>query len=145
MRTPVVAIIAIGCALTLSGCVTSADALSGVAGEAAEYPEWLDESLNLPTAELTLLRDDGEMIAYASRDDDNWCVVAVLAPSPSGNGDDWGASASCVPLAIFADRGAIVSFSMSGRSGGAHLLPPGYNKPLKAGWIRVSPQLAVTR
>lgn len=86
------------------------------------------------------------MTAYASRDEnDNWCVIAIDAPSATGNGDDWGASSSCVPPATFASNGAMVSYSGGGRSGGAHFLPPGYHEQLEAGWVRVSPQLAVKR
>jgi hypothetical protein len=146
MQRPIGVILAIGATLALAGCVASPELQLDGSAEDAEFPEWIDDSSGLPSIDLTLLGEVGELTAYASRDDDNdWCVIAVLSPSPEGNGDDWSASASCVPPAVFATNGAIVSVGGGGHSGGAHLLPPGYNKPLGVGWVRVSAQLAVKR
>ncbi|WP_010205509.1 hypothetical protein [Salinibacterium sp. PAMC 21357] len=148
MSKPIAAILAIGAALTivLAGCVTSTELQSDGSVEDAEFPEWLDDDGMLPSIDLTLLGEEGEMTAYSSRDDeDNWCVIAVLSPSPEEHGYGWSASHVCVPPEAFATEGAAVSVGGGGRSGGAHLLPPGYSEPLEAGWVQVSPRLAVKR
>ncbi|MGV8858921.1 hypothetical protein [Rhodoglobus sp.] len=144
MRKQVATIVAIGAALTLAGCVTPPEQQADTVVGDAEIPEWLGDSLDLPSSDLVFLGEDDGMTVYASRDEDgNRCVIAILAPSSTGNGDDGSASTSCVPPVIFAKEGAMLTVGGGGHSGGAHFLPPGFNKQLQPGWVRVSPQLAL--
>jgi len=150
MRKLALTILAAGAALTLAGCTASADPqFASPSGSPAEFPDWVSEDLADEYSDLTLVSEGiaeaGDDLIYSARDNkDNVCVVVVTPPTDGGNGDDWFASAGCGPTAIFAERGAMVSYSgTGGRSGGAHLLPPGFDEPLEAGWSRVSPQLAI--
>lgn len=150
MRKLALALLAAGAALTLAGCTATADPqFAPSSGPPAELPDWVSEDFADDYSDLTLVSEGiaeaGDDLIHSARDNkDKVCVVVLTPPTDGGNGDDWFASAGCGPPAIFAENGAMVSYSgTGGRSGGAHLLPPGFNKPLKAGWTRVSPQLAI--
>jgi hypothetical protein len=110
----------------------------------AQLPEWAQHLEDLPTINLTYLGETGEITAYAGRnDDDEWCVIATLPPTPDGDGDDWLVSNSCVPEAQFAGYGAFVTVNGGGRGGGAHLYPDRYTGTIEEGWVRINDNLAV--
>ncbi|QYH34552.1 hypothetical protein [Salinibacterium sp. M195] len=146
MRISIVVVLAVGAALTLAGCVASTELQADAVVEDAEIPEWLHDSLDVPSSELVFLGEEDEMTVYASLDKDgNQCVIAILAPSSTSNGDDGATSTSCTSPLDFASDGARVTVGGGGHSGSAHFLPPGYSEPLEPGWVRVNPQLAVKR
>lgn len=147
MRKRALALLAGSTALALAGCVAAPPAPTPTVR--VVLPEWLAGSSVDDLSDLVLLsegvEDSGDDLVYSGRDAEGAVCIAVASPpAESGTGDDWFLSSGCVSLSRFADYGAMVSYSgTGGRSGGAHLLPPGFDKPLEAGWTRVSPQLAI--
>ncbi|MBH0117298.1 hypothetical protein I6E52_10630 [Salinibacterium sp. NG253] len=149
MRKLALALLAASTALILAGCTASANPEFAPTNAApAQLPEWVVGVAAEEYSDLTLVSEGidevGENLIYSGHDsEDNVCIVVAVPPTGGGDGDDWLLSAGCGPAAIFAENGAMVSYRGGGRSGGAHLLPPGFDKPLEAGWSRVSPQLAI--
>ncbi|GAA1219281.1 hypothetical protein [Rhodoglobus aureus] len=144
MRKPIIAIIAVGAALMLTACSTTAGPQLAVMDEGgnAQLPDWVENPEGIPTIDLTLIGEYDDMTVYASRnDDDEWCVIAALAPLASEN--DWVVSTACGPAIYFGINGAEIRGGSSTRSGGALLLPDGYTGTIEDGWVRINDNLAV--
>lgn len=150
MRKLALTLLAASTVLVLAGCTAAPNTQSAPDTAApAELPEWLVGPAEEEYSGLVLVSEGideaGENLIYSARNnDDEQCIVVAAPPSEDGNGDDWFLSSACGPPVIFKRDGAMLIFGGSGgRSGGAHLLPPGFDKPLETGWTRVSPQLAI--
>ncbi|MBH0099868.1 hypothetical protein I6E68_12060 [Salinibacterium sp. NSLL150] len=149
MRKLALILLAASAVLVLAGCTASANPeFAPASGSPAEFPEWVREDFTNEYSDLTLVSEDTEEVdqdlIYSARNTKDFvCVVIATPPTGGGDGDDWFLSAGCVPPSRFAENGAMVSYGGGGRSGGAHLFPTGFNIPLDAGWVRVSPQLAI--
>lgn len=149
MRKLALTLFAASTALALAGCTASANPeFASTSASPVELPEWVVGGAEEEYSDLVLvsegIEEAGDNLIYFGRDsEDNVCVVVAVPPTGGGDRDNWFLSAGCGPASRFAENGAMVSYSGGGRGGGAHLLPPDFDKPLEAGWVRVSPQLAI--
>ncbi len=129
-------------ALALSACANTAEPELAIMGATpTALPTWTVGADSLPDNNLTHVGTKERLDVFASRnDDDQWCVVLIIAASPEG--EDGSSASACKGSADFAEGGAATSVA-GANPGGAWLLPDGFSGELLEGWERVNDNLAV--
>lgn len=132
-------------AVALTACSGASKPELAIMEEApTELPAWVSGPEGLPTNDLAHVADVDQSKVFASRDDDNWCVL--LAIEPTSEGSTGMTSAACAPAKRFASDGVWVETGGSSTGlVGALLLPDDFSGEIEDDWERVNDNLAVRR